>query len=432
LSTLVSQPVPQPAWKEEVNRRLEEHKSRRGLSLATKPSPSATPASVSDRAARAAARVAARYAQAPSYSEQQTAEARAALRAAEVATRVALEAQVAAQVALENLANEPDPTLDFDDAGSAFEPAAPSEQPQIALAQEAPPRHAEPLAIRWDSDLPVPSAATNVHLGHGETSDPRGDESFVSSNRLQTPIFEADPEAVEPMQPIFANLIRFPRELIATRRMRPRIPGVPQDAGEDQFGQLSIFEVDPSSVSTQPGASITDAAAPATAYAGAEWSGIHLDAEPAPPVAARPKSIPLPAIPIHLAPLQLRLMATVVDIALSVALFAACAFGIARHLTHALTMRSAEVEGAFGFFLIAALYQIFFLLTTHTTPGMMYAGVALCTFEDEHPTRIQLRARLVAMLISIVPVGLGLAWSIFDEDHLSWHDRLSRTYQRKC
>jgi len=25
-----------------------------------------------------------------------------------------------------------------------------------------------------------------------------------------------------------------------------------------------------------------------------------------------------------------------------------------------------------------------------------------------------------------------VAWAIFDEEHLSWHDRLSRTYLRKC
>jgi hypothetical protein len=28
-------------------------------------------------------------------------------------------------------------------------------------------------------------------------------------------------------------------------------------------------------------------------------------------------------------------------------------------------------------------------------------------------------------------VGLGFAWSLFDDDHLSWHDRISQTYLRK-
>jgi uncharacterized RDD family membrane protein YckC len=67
-----------------------------------------------------------------------------------------------------------------------------------------------------------------------------------------------------------------------------------------------------------------------------------------------------------------------------------------------------------------------------STPGMMYAGISLCTFDEEFPTRTQLRDRLGALMVSVLPMGLGLAWSIFDEDHLSWHDRLSRTYQRRC
>ena len=49
--------------------------------------------------------------------------------------------------------------------------------------------------------------------------------------------------------------------------------------------------------------------------------------------------------------------------------------------------------------------------------------------------RAGVRERLLwqgALLLSIVPVGLGIAWALFDDDHLCWHDRLSRTYLRKC
>ena len=59
-----------------------------------------------------------------------------------------------------------------------------------------------------------------------------------------TPIYE-EIEA----QPIPANLIEFPREIIATRRMRPRLGDGP---GEADPQQLSIFEVDPNTVSTDP------------------------------------------------------------------------------------------------------------------------------------------------------------------------------------
>jgi hypothetical protein len=61
---------------------------------------------------------------------------------------------------------------------------------------------------------------------------------------------------------------------------------------------------------------------------------------------------------------------------------------------------------------------------------MRYAELSLCTLGGEHPTREQMKARLVAMLLSLLPMGLGMLWAIFDEDNLSWHDRHSRTYLR--
>jgi hypothetical protein len=63
---------------------------------------------------------------------------------------------------------------------------------------------------------------------------------------------------------------------------------------------------------------------------------------------------------------------------------------------------------------------------------MKYARISLCTFDDQGPTKAHLRRRLAAMLLSVLPLGLGMAWAIFDDSHLSWHDRLSRTYLRKC
>jgi len=64
------------------------------------------------------------------------------------------------------------------------------------------------------------------------------------------------------------------------------------------------------------------------------------------------------------------------------------------------------------------------------TPGMCYARIALSTFEGEVPTRRMRLQRLAALVASVLPVGVGVLWSMFDEDHLSWHDRLSGTYLR--
>jgi uncharacterized RDD family membrane protein YckC len=125
-------------------------------------------------------------------------------------------------------------------------------------------------------------------------------------------------------------------------------------------------------------------------------------------------------------------MAATVDFALILCLACAAVFGIAGHFTHAPSMKSAEIVGAVALLAGGILYQAFFLLTMLSTPGMMYAGIAFCTFDDERPTRVQLRKRVTALLASVLPMGLGIAWSIFDEDHLSWHDRISRTYHRSC
>ncbi len=35
--------------------------------------------------------------------------------------------------------------------------------------------------------------------------------------------------------------------------------------------------------------------------------------------------------------------------------------------------------------------------------------------------------RLAASMLSWLPAGLGYFWMLFDRDHLTWHDRLSRT-----
>ena len=409
MSTRASQLVSQPSWKEEVNRRLAAHQSRKGLSVVEDNGAWQERLGVSERAAKAAARVAARFSNAPSYAEMQAAEARAALREAEVATRAALEAQAVAQAALAQLEWIAEEQVEFaaHHANQAYQEAPSVDSSHVELDCE-----------------PSATASSEVHLGeslHAEPQRTPKEESFVLPRAYES----------SEAQPIHANLIHFPRELVATRRIRPRSSAADLTT-EEQLGQLSIFEVDPGSISIEATASIAEEIAPAPSWSGPEWAGLDLELEREeidefdggpPSITAR----------IHLAPLELRLMAAVVDIALIVGLVCAGIAGIAAHLHHAPAMKAAEIGGLAALILIGLVYHAFFLMTTMSTPGMMYAGIGLCTFDDEYPTRAQLRGRLQALLISLVPVGLGMAWAIFDEDHLSWHDRISRTYlRRRC
>ncbi|MDA8382774.1 MAG: RDD family protein, partial [Betaproteobacteria bacterium] len=234
-------------------------------------------------------------------------------------------------------------------------------------------------------------------------------------------------EPVEPAQPIHANLIEFPRELVATRRVRPRLSGTRQGDTGDLFGQLSIFEVDPSTISIEPEAPRVSAELPADAWSGPSWSSVAL--EDLPEEAEAPADA---ASTLHLAPLGLRLMATVVDTALIVGLVGGAAALAAGRMAHPPAMKVAEVALIAALFVMGLLYNALFLALGKATPGMMYAHISLCTFDDECPSRAQMRARLSAMLLSLLPVGLGMMWAVFDDDHLCWHDRLSRTYLRQC
>lgn len=419
----MSQPAPKPSWKEEVNRKLEAHKSRRGLSVVEQEAPASSHAAVSRRAAQAAARVAARYAQAPSYSEWQADEARAALRKAEAATRAVMEAQAAVHKAFKNLEavrEAESGAFEFAEAPEHTEEATSATPASVASAGVEIPR--QDVEVRWEPDFPVRQAEPES-APIAAWDKPAEPEAQMAVDAVET---------VDAAQPIQANLIQFPRELVATRRMRPRL-AEPQAVASADNVQLSIFEVDPSTISIEPEATATEAAAPAPSWSGPEWSGIRLDADPK--LNTEPDSRDEASAwhaEIQLAPLENRLMAVAVDAALIVGLATACAYGIASHMQHALPLKTAEVAAAAGLVLIGILYQTFFLLTTLATPGMMYAGVALCTFDDERPTRAQLRERVYALLVSLLPMGLGMAWSVFDEDHLSWHDRLSRTYLREC
>jgi uncharacterized RDD family membrane protein YckC len=421
LSTLASSPTPLPSWKQEVNRRLAEHKNRKGISVVDQDTQEDGQV-LNSRAAAAAARVAARYAKAPSFSELQSMEARNALRAAEAATRAALEAQAAAQAVLDHIQNHGNQVDEQEYAAHRVETETGDRQAQNFVNV---PRNnettANDLEIRWEPDMPVrPAKQETRSTSSYEWDGPAvGQNSYTQDTYYDGSVYEA----VEAAQPIPANLIEFPREIIATRRMRPRITEVNPESSEPQ--QLSIFEVDPCSISTEP---TVAAATPAPMWIGTSWQDIELEEQPH----ALPDyyAIQPDAAKLYQAPFSRRMMATMVDAALILGLVWGVAYLVASRFDHLPGIRFSEVCGAIVTLGIAALYEWFFLTFAKVTPGMRYAQLSLCTFDEQVPTDTQIKGRMKAMLISVLPVGLGVVWSIFDEDQLSWHDRLSKTYLR--
>jgi uncharacterized RDD family membrane protein YckC len=443
------QPTPAPTWKQEVNRRIAAHKSHGGLSAVEAIRPVATRQGPSSRAAQAAARVAARYAKAPSYSQMQATEARAARHAAEIATQAALDAQAAAQAALEGLEAAP-AVWEPEESQSVApaQPAARNPEPSVPPAQAAAPvpaaaevQPAVPVShrasesprpqVRWDEDFPVraPEPAAVRAPRHAESL------ALPAEDGRSRPASAAEPwggEAIEPVEaivPIHANLIQFPRELVATRKVRPRLAEGPLAAAASET-QLSIFEVDPGAVSTQPEAPSATPAPAAQAWAAPEWSSIELEAQPQEETLPDDPPTLIPAL--EPASFSRRLLAAVVDGTLITGAFLAASTMAMNHMDQLPPARILELGAASAFAFVALLYQMIFFTLGESTPGMRYARVSLCTFDDQSPTRAQVRRRLASLLVSVVPVGLGVAWAIFDDSHLMWHDRLSRTYLRKC
>ena len=386
-----------------------------------------------------AARVAARYAQVPSFSQMQAAEAHAALRAAEVATHAALEANVAAQAALSGLQAAPAATQQWElEAPSSAAPANAFAR-DLRPAAAAPVRLAAPASledwenecaqVRWEPDprlrplkpVSTPASAPSPAAAFA----PPAEDHRRQPALLEESWGDESIEPVEPAQPIHANLIEFPRELVATRKMRPRRAEGPF-AEEDLDRQLSIFEVDPVEISTEPEIAADE---PASDWQKPEWSSIELEAqsqdEPEPQDALASES------DLHQAPMGIRFMSALVDGVLIAAVLLLPAIMAATKIAHPPAAKIMALSAVSAFLLACLLYQTLFLALGVATPGMKCARISLCTFDGQIPTREQLRSRLGALLLSVVPVGLGIAWALFDDDHLCWHDRLSRTYLRK-
>jgi len=369
------------------------------------------------RAAQIAARVAARYAQAPSYSQKQP-EARVARKAVpealpgplaapteafpgafdtEQATMSAQPSKQTKKPIFMPTPTAPSPSLEAwesEDFRALREPDFVLSPPDPASASARKHRQAKNLAIPEENDRERPALAEGLSEGR-----------------------EAEP--AEPVVTARANIIEFPREIVAPRKRRPRRAEGP--LATDGLGmQLNIFDVDPGAHPIETEAAV---AAPA-------WASIELEAQLPEESAPEPRSVVVSLPVLRLAPIRLRVMATLIDSALVAGAFLGAALTAVARIGHPLPMGIAKLGAIVGILLAGLLYQTIFLALDEATPGMRCASLSLYTLGDQYPTRSQRCARLGALLLSLLPVGLGLAWMLFDDDNLCWHERLSKTYLR--
>jgi uncharacterized RDD family membrane protein YckC len=392
--------------------------------------------------------VAARYATVPSYRDLFAEETHPASRELEPA---------AEQIMLLDM----EPTSSGAQNNEAAQPSTPVEQTCLSMVEAAPVIETAPVSGQsWEPDWgfddnftvstqhPLSEALKREsHRAAFAVDEPKVEMTTAPSQAIADPwleenraiwsepavssfVTEQDPRCVDP-HPIHGNLIEFPHELVAARKVRPRrAEGIYASAlaGEPQ---LSIFEVDPACVSTRP--DVVERTSEASAWSKPEWADMKLGASQQQELATEPvvEVKASKAIKLQAAPMNLRILAAVVDFALVSMAFLTVAILVAVKATVLPNLHEAEIGGGLVFAAITFAYLAISYTVARATPGMKYALISLRTFDGQTPTREQRCKRLGAMAVSMLPVGLGAVWALFDEEHLSWHDRWSGTYLRR-
>lgn len=81
---------------------------------------------------------------------------------------------------------------------------------------------------------------------------------------------------------------------------------------------------------------------------------------------------------------------------------------------------------AFG--LVSLFYDLVWAIAGTETLGMRLVGLHLITF-DGFPVGGPTRAlRLISGWLSVLSGGLGVLWAMADEERLTWHDHVSKTF----
>lgn len=74
------------------------------------------------------------------------------------------------------------------------------------------------------------------------------------------------------------------------------------------------------------------------------------------------------------------------------------------------------------------LYEILWCLADGDTAGMNWAHLKVVNFDGQVPDREQRLFRMAFGCLSLLAAGLGLIWALVDEESLTWHDHISKTF----
>ncbi len=73
-------------------------------------------------------------------------------------------------------------------------------------------------------------------------------------------------------------------------------------------------------------------------------------------------------------------------------------------------------------------YKVLWCLAGGDSAGMRWARLTLVDFDGQMPDRMQRFYRLASGMLSLLAAGIGLLWALVDEETLTWHDHISKTF----
>ena len=77
---------------------------------------------------------------------------------------------------------------------------------------------------------------------------------------------------------------------------------------------------------------------------------------------------------------------------------------------------------------LGLLYKMLWSLADGDSPGMRWTRLRTVNFDGHQPDREQRLFRTASAFISLMAAGLGLMWALVDEESLTWHDHMSKTF----
>lgn len=77
---------------------------------------------------------------------------------------------------------------------------------------------------------------------------------------------------------------------------------------------------------------------------------------------------------------------------------------------------------------VAMLYKGMWCLVEADSLGLRAVGLRLVDFDGRAPSRRARVIRAASGMMSLAAAGMGLLWTLVDEERLSWHDHISKTF----